>query len=152
MVNPKRTGTDRSYLQFDVSEYEGENISDAELSIAVYFAANTTLGSKIEAWHCPDLVFNETTITWNTQPFDEEVCSLIDTHTVVVKVIAGIPEDWHTWDVTAALQNESAVVDGQMMLVLKSAVEGEINDNSLYVQYLTQEYEDAGYRPMLSVS
>lgn len=151
IVNPKQGGTDRAYLRIDTSTLVN-NVSLANLSLAVYFTGGLIVGSPVEAWYCKDHDFVETTINWINQPLDG-LCSLADTFIVPNKVIAGTPETFHGFILTNETNVEIAEGDGLFTIVLKSGLEGAgILTNSRYVQYLTKEYPDADFRPKFKVS
>ena len=150
MVNPKKNAVDRSYLRID-SSVLSSNISFANLSIAVYYTGNLITGSPVEAWYCRDHDFVETTINWNNQPLNG-TCSLADTFVVPNKVVAGIPETFHSFNLTNETNFEIADGDGLYTIVLKSGLENTgITVNSRYVQYLAKEYPDADFRPKFEV-
>lgn len=151
IVNPKIAGTDRAYLRIDVSPLLGNSYSDADLKIAVYYTGSNVVGTQIEAWYCPEHDFIETAINWNNQPLDGD-CTLADTYTILGTVIGGIPETWHSFDLTNELNDELNNKDGKFTIVLRSANEGTVNDNSEYVQYLTKDYSEEAYRPKFEVS
>ena len=125
MVNPKVGGTDRSFIR--TNEY-------GTLHIAVYYTGNNSVGDTIEAYSCTE-DFIEDNITWMTQPTD---CTKIDEYVITQRVISGIPETWHTFDVPAGT------------IMLKSDSEGAVFDNSHYVEYLTSEYNETAYRPRIT--
>jgi cysteine-rich repeat protein len=152
MVNPKTAGTDRSYIRLDLTGYNNDHISTAFLNVALYYTGGNIIGSEIGAYYCPDHDFNEMTINWYNQPFDSN-CNLADVYTINNTVVAGIPQTWHTFDLTDEVNDELTNGDRQFTVMLKSLEEGlGIMDNSKYVQYLTKEYPEEDFRPKLVIS
>lgn len=152
IVNPKTGKIDRSYLRLDASASLGDNLSLANLTLAVYYTGGNATGSGIQAYYCKDHDFVENTINWNNQPLNG-LCSLAHTLTVPGEVVAGVPETIHTFDLLNETNFELANDDGLFTIVLRSAEENTgINHNKKYVQYTTKEYADANFRPKFEVS
>ena len=158
MVNDKQWATDRSYLGFDLTNSGLGSVNNADLEIYVYQTGNQVVGSVIEAWYCYNLDFNELTINWNNQFAKWKTngvllsgnCTLADGYTVLNRVISGLPETKHTWDLTAEV-NQALNSNKKFTVVLKHDTEDKSN-NYRYVQYLTRDYSEATYRPQLIMS
>ena len=158
MVNDKQWATDRSYLGFDLSSGGLGSVNNADLEIYVYQTGNQVVGSIIEAWYCYNLDFNELTINWNNQFAKWKTngallsgnCTLADGYTVLNRVISGLPETKHTWDLTAEV-NQALSSNKKFTVVLKHDTEDKSN-NFRYVQYLTRNYAESSYRPHLVMS
>ncbi|MCP3686021.1 MAG: DUF4215 domain-containing protein, partial [bacterium] len=151
-TNPKEAGVSRTYFHFDLSDHDSDPISSATLNLAVFYTGANVVGSQIQAWYCPDHDFVEADINWNNQPFDSE-CTLADIFTVPNTVAAGIPETWHSYDLTYEINEELTNLDQEFTVVLISALEySGIPDNSYYVQCVSKDYSDADYRPRLDIT
>lgn len=158
MVNDKQWATDRSYLGFDLTNSGLGSVNNADLEIYVYQTGNQVVGSVIEAWYCYNLDFNELTINWNNQFAKWKTngallsgnCTLADGYTVLNRVISGLPETKHTWDLTAEV-NQALSSNKKFTVVLKHDTEDKSN-NFRYVQYLTRNYAESSYRPHLVMS
>ncbi len=151
IVNPKTTARDRSYMRVDARAFLGENITQADLKLHVYYTGISANGTQLEAYYCSNHSFNELTINWNNQPLNAS-CTLADTLVVGSRVIAGVPETVHTFDLLPETQNELLNGDGFFTVVIKSSLEESgISDNSKFVQYVTKEYAEASYRPEFEV-
>ncbi|MBI2559470.1 hypothetical protein HYW20_09170 [Candidatus Woesearchaeota archaeon] len=66
------------------------------------------------------------------------------------KVNSGLPETFHSWDLTAEV-NDSLSNGKKFTMVLKHDTETALNNNN-YAQYLTREYPEQSYRPHLVMS
>src|SRR3989344_9160634 len=158
MVNDKQWATDRSYLGFDLANSGLGSVNNADLEIYVYQTGNQVVGSVIEAWYCYNLDFNVLTINWNNQFAKWKTngvllsgnCTLADGYTVLNRVISGLPETKHTWDLTAEV-NQALSSNKKFTVVLKHDTEDKSN-NFRYVQYLTRNYAESSYRPHLVMS
>lgn len=148
MVNPKQTGTDRSYLRIDITPLT-QIVNDANLLITIYYTGFQAVNSTTNVYYCPNHDFDEGTITWVNQPLDSQ-CFVIDTFTVTHNVLAGNPLTTHNFDLTGLVNQEILSGDKLFTIVLVSTIENtNINDNSYYIQYLTKEYPDEVFRPRL---
>ncbi|MCP3684206.1 MAG: VWA domain-containing protein [bacterium] len=152
IINPKTAGIDRGYIRIDLTPLPGDPVSSADLKLALYYTGREVAGTQIEAWYCPDHDFGETTINWENQPMDGD-CTLADTFTVPARVIAGIPETWHTYDIAEEINEELANGDGLFTVVLKSNEEHTgVSNNQKFVQYLTMDYSEAEFRPKIEIA
>ena len=146
LVNPKSNAIDRSYIRIDVSSLLGHHLTAANLSLAVFYTGSNAANKKIQAWYCPNHDFVETNINWNNQPFDSQ-CTLTYIFTIPNNVVAGSPVTWHSFNLTNVTNQELSTGDGKFTIVLRSADEGTVFDNSEYVEYITMQYGEAAYRP-----
>ena len=150
MVNPKQGAVDRSYIYVNMNRTSSD-VTEAILEIPVYFTGWGVVGHDVHAYYCPDHPFDENTITWNNQPFDED-CELADTYTMANRVYAGTPETWHMFNLTDVAQEEQTEGDGKFTIVLIAEDENMIPDHSRFAQYLTTEYPESSFRPNLEVT
>src|SRR3989338_2092455 len=152
MVNDKKNAVDRSYLGFNLSAFAHPSVSNAELRIYVFQTGNTAVGSAIEAWHCSNADFNELTINWKNQPAAWKPnglqvgnkCALADSFSVANKVMYGLPETFHSWDLTSEV-NSALAGNKSFTVVLKHDTETAAT-NKNYVQYLTRDYPESDFR------
>jgi len=158
MVSDKINAADRSYLEFNMSGSGLSNINDAELRVWVYQTGKNAVGSEIQAWYCANVTFHELTINWKNQPARwhkngshlSKNCTLADSYIIANKVSDGLPEAFHSWDLTAAV-NDALSNDNLFTIALKHDTESSPN-NFQYVQYLTRNYTEAAFRPQLVIS
>lgn len=158
MVNDKKNAVDRSYLGFNLSGIAPQSVNNAELKVYVFQTGNTVIGSIIEAWFCPNVNFNELGINWKNQPAAwkntgthlSKNCALADTYAVANKVNQGLPETFHTWELTSEV-NSALAGNKSFTIVLKHDTELAAN-NKNYAQYLTRDYSEPDFRPQLMLS
>src|SRR3989338_1502224 len=158
MVNDKLWATDRSYIGFDFSNLSG-NFTNSTLEVYVYQTGKLVIGSKIQAWYCFNVDFNEMTVNWNNQPAKWKTngalqsgnCTLADSYTASNKVNSGLPETKHSWNLTDEVNQALNSTSKKFTVVLKHDTEDKSN-NFAYVQYLTANYSESAYRPQLIMS
>lgn len=174
MVGDKSTGTDRYWLEFDISNSGRVVTASAKLNLWVYWTSANIKDKEIQAWYCNGVSFNDNTLTWNTQPvgWNKQTgakltgnnCVLASTFKPTQRVVGAYPypavygingvaqyADQHIWDLTSVV-NQELKSDGKFTIVLKYATENVGSLSRHWAQYITQNYAEAAYRPSLIIN
>lgn len=159
--DPDSAHSSRTWIEFDVSGVapSGAHVLSATLNLYVIDGealvasilgrpafGNPSPASPLPTGvYLPDGPWNEQTITWDNEPGEQSLLSMIN--------LSGV-EQWATWDVTAAVKawadgapNNGLFIEQEEVVMSATAL-----TNVAAALYASSAFADAGVRPFLSIT
>ncbi|MFQ6148525.1 DNRLRE domain-containing protein [Streptomyces seoulensis] len=137
----------RSYLKFDTSQFAGDKIQTAYLSMASYWSSTcSTSGAGVQVRRITS-AWDSSSVTWDTKP--SSTADGAKTSTEAYGYSSACPAARQTWQIGGIVQ--AWVEDGAPNYGIEVRGKGE-TDSTTWRRYRSANYSDTSMAPQLSVT
>jgi len=135
----------RSFMKFDVSNFVGETITDANLALYSYYSSSCSPGAGTRARRVTS-DWSSSSITWGDQPTTTTANAVVNTGAWGYN--SSCPANWSHWNLTDMVQDWA---NGLPNYGIRINSAGE-SDSLTWRRYRSANYTTSGYAPKLTVT